>query len=242
MQHKPEYSNQKNLLPHSSKGTGNTSPKQQAHHLQYHHSAHLEFSGITETGKQILQGDTSNITTNPFTQSVLQELQQARPVLPHFMPMEDMIKGSKKRKENTTTSPSGKHLGIYKSLTRYHKHATQQLQKKSNGETFSDTAYIALKIQHQIINLAIKQTHSLERWQKVHNFFIEKIPGHPLLDKLRIIHIYEADWNLLLKYFIAYKLTHTDIMTKNTTRENFEKHTLPARQIPQSSLNFSHFD
>jgi hypothetical protein len=35
---------------------------------------------------------------------------------------------------------------------------------------------------------------------------LEKIPGKPLITKLRVIHIYEADWNLLLKYFTAYKL------------------------------------
>jgi hypothetical protein len=43
----------------------------------------------------------------------------------------------------------------------------------------------------------------------IHNFFLEKLPGRPLLEKLRVIHLYEADWNLLLKYFIAYKLNIT---------------------------------
>lgn len=30
-----------------------------------------------------------------------------------------------------------------------------------------------------------------------------------MLDKLRVIHLYEADWNLILKYFIAHKLYKT---------------------------------
>jgi hypothetical protein len=33
---------------------------------------------------------------------------------------------------------------------------------------------LSLQIQHQIINLAIMQKHSLGRWQKAHSFFIEK--------------------------------------------------------------------
>lgn len=34
---------------------------------------------------------------------------------------------------------------------------------------------------------------------------MEKIPGKPLIDKLRVIHIYEADYNIILKYFISKK-------------------------------------
>jgi hypothetical protein len=63
-------------------------------------------------------------------------------------------------------------------------------------------------IQHLLINTAIPKGHTLERWKTVHNFFLEKIPNKPLIDKLRVIHIYEADWNLILKYFIAHRLTH----------------------------------
>jgi hypothetical protein len=37
-------------------------------------------------------------------------------------------------------------------------------------------------------------------------YFIEKIPGNPRIEKLRVIHIYEADWNLLLKYYICYNV------------------------------------
>jgi hypothetical protein len=66
------------------------------------------------------------------------------------------------------------------------------------------TAHTALTIQHLLINLAIQHTHTFTPWQTVHNFFIEKIPGKPLIDKLRVIHIYEADWNIILKYFVAH--------------------------------------
>jgi hypothetical protein len=53
----------------------------------------------------------------------------------------------------------------------------------------------------------------------VHSFFIEKLPGRPLLEKLRVIHIYEADWNLILKYFISYRLTHIATKEKTVTPE-----------------------
>jgi hypothetical protein len=37
------------------------------------------------------------------------------------------------------------------------------------------------------------------RWQTVVNAMLEKNPGTPLLHKLRVIHILEADYNLSLK-------------------------------------------
>jgi hypothetical protein len=48
---------------------------------------------------------------------------------------------------------------------------------------------------------------------------IEKIPGKPLIEKLRVIHIYEADWNLILKYFVAHKLTKSACHQNSVTME-----------------------
>jgi hypothetical protein len=42
-----------------------------------------------------------------------------------------------------------------------------------------------------------------------------KVPGKPFIDKLRVIHLDEADWNLILKFFISRQLTH--IAYKQTT-------------------------
>jgi hypothetical protein len=58
------------------------------------------------------------------------------------------------------------------------------------------------------MSLAIQHCHTYTRWLIVHNFLLEKIPGYPLLEKLRVIHIYEADWSLIHKFYIAYKLNH----------------------------------
>lgn len=149
-----------------------------------------------------------------------------------------MIQGFLKWRESTTTSPSNKHLGIYKCLIiadLYNILPTNYSNKINNSSNIqSDTTSInnnineyndknnqtnkstpititkkALLIQHKLINLAILHCHTYDRWQTVHNFFLEKMPGHPLITKLRVIHLYEADWNLVLKYFIAHKLMQT---------------------------------
>jgi hypothetical protein len=54
-------------------------------------------------------------------------------------------------------------------------------------------------VQTDIINLPIQNGFSPKQWQKVVNAMLEKIPGKPMLHKLRVIHILEADYNLALK-------------------------------------------
>jgi hypothetical protein len=75
--------------------------------------------------------------------------------------------------------------------------------------TWDNIAIKLLKIQHMLIDLAVKRCHTYARWQTVHNFFLEKIPGNPLIDQLRVIHIYEADWNIILKYYLTHKVLQT---------------------------------
>jgi hypothetical protein len=122
-----------------------------------------------------------------------------------------MIQGLYRWRANTSTSPSNKHLGLYKTLIQHYNYTTNWNTTKNAGtDTPPSTpiSLIALQIQNRIINLSISHTHTLERWKEVHNFFIEKSPGLPLLDRLRVIHIYEADWNLILKYFFSNQLTN----------------------------------
>jgi hypothetical protein len=169
----------------------------------------LEHNGVTETSRAILDRvPTNNIPES--MQEICKELERTRLPQSKHMPFKDMINGLKNWRESTTTSPSGKHLGIYKTLVKamnkeYHHTNPTENEAKENCQQ-QKIAEIALSIQHKLINLAIRYTHTFQRWKRIDNFFIEKIPGNPRIEKLRVIHIYEADWNLLLKYFICYKV------------------------------------
>jgi hypothetical protein len=44
---------------------------------------------------------------------------------------------------------------------------------------------------------------TLNRWCNVSTCIIEKIKGNPRIDKLRVIHLYEADYNIILKIIWA---------------------------------------
>ena len=49
-----------------------------------------------------------------------------------------------------------------------------------------------------IINYCIRNNHALQRWKKVVNVMIFKEIGNYKIHRLRIIHIYEADFNMIL--------------------------------------------
>ena len=48
------------------------------------------------------------------------------------------------------------------------------------------------------INWSLDYGVTYQRWNKVVNAMIEKIPGKPLTNKLRIIHLIESDFNLMI--------------------------------------------
>ena len=91
----------------------------------------------------------------------------------------DLITGYSRWREDTTTSPSGRHLSLFKALI---------LAGKGTHKVFEIMAYI--------INHAIKLGHILPRWKHITCLMLEKLPGKPRIDKLRIIQLFENDINL----------------------------------------------
>jgi len=49
--------------------------------------------------------------------------------------------------------------------------------------------------------MAVQHCHTYDRWQMIWNPFLKKEIGVPKTTKLRALHIVEADYNLLLKWF-----------------------------------------
>jgi hypothetical protein len=52
--------------------------------------------------------------------------------------------------------------------------------------------------QVDLLNLAIKNHYTYERWHDVVNFQLAKEQGIPQYHKLRVIHLYKADLNALI--------------------------------------------
>ena len=97
----------------------------------------------------------------------------------------DVAQGFKKWREATTTSPSGRHLGHYKALI---------------------TDPMLLSCLTKFLHIALNTGIALNRWRNAVNVMIEKDPGVPNVHRLRIIHLFEADYNFLLKLMWGHRL------------------------------------
>jgi hypothetical protein len=96
--------------------------------------------------------------------------------------------------EYTTTSPSGLHLSHDRAVMRFID--SQRITAESTQTiTLCDRVF---GIKAKMLQFAINHEHTYKRWTKVVNAMIEKIPGKPLINKLRVIHLIESDFNLLI--------------------------------------------
>lgn len=91
----------------------------------------------------------------------------------------------RKWKESTSTSPSGRHLGHY---------CTAILDN------------CVASIHTDMLNLPIQYGFAPDRWTKSVTPMIEKDEGKPYLTRLRVIHLFEADYNLFLKILFGKRL------------------------------------
>ena len=67
-----------------------------------------------------------------------------------------------------------------------------------NDENPTTNSDLTLDIIATLLNLCSTHGIALTRWLTIHNSMLEKSIGNDLIDKLRVIHIFEADFNLLL--------------------------------------------
>jgi hypothetical protein len=69
---------------------------------------------------------------------------------------------------------------------------------KSDKPTLRDKAETILQLLVSLLNLPITKGFALDRWKTVINVMIYKKPGVYLIDRLRVIHLFEADYNFVI--------------------------------------------
>jgi hypothetical protein len=99
-----------------------------------------------------------------YAKLLLSNMKQIRDSIPLNMTIQDMCTGLLRSREQTTKSPLGKHLGIYKSLAKAKKYAIYTNYERQNYYAHSDnnnltTASKCLHIQFWLMNLAISKYH-----------------------------------------------------------------------------------
>jgi hypothetical protein len=107
---------------------------------------------------------------------------------------DDVTSAYKVWNEKTSTSPSTCHLGHEKALLK-----RVDIQEKEATQLGKEPLYKRIfRLTATKLNWAITYNHTYERWKKVVNALIEKIPGQPFTNKLRVIHLLESDFNMMV--------------------------------------------
>jgi hypothetical protein len=101
---------------------------------------------------------------------------------------EDWIRGWKKMRESTASAPGG-HYGHYKTA------AVAATLPEDHVDYWPELADIYATMS----SMPLKHGFAPKRWQKCIDAILEKIPGQPRIEKPRIIMLYEADFNFVLK-------------------------------------------
>jgi exonuclease III len=168
---------------------------------------HLNFDGVSGPYvKEVLSG-TYDIDQIPdeSTRQLLSKLSNSCAIDTEESPEKAWITAKEVRDklkvwaESTSTSPSKLHLGHYKTLISDHKytHAKTKVEEALKKEIDQKQREL-LDLHVTMMNYALSRGYSYTRWQTVANTMILKEVGNFKIHRTRVIHIYEADYNLIL--------------------------------------------
>jgi hypothetical protein len=118
--------------------------------------------------------------------------------------LEDFVHTIQVWNEQTSTSPSGRHLGHYKLLVSV-------FQDKLAKPALKEKAEEILQLFVSMLNLASTKGFALDRWKTVVNVMIYKKPGVYLIDCLRVIHLFEADYNFVIGLIFGRRALYSGI-------------------------------
>ena len=151
----------------------------------------------SSTSESILAGTApiSEIIADPLAQEILTECTRINDEIDPSISVDQIQQYYLKWRVGTSTAPSGRHLSHIHAL--FHPIGLQDDSAEMLSE-FQNTKDALWNIYHAIISYALRHGYSFERWRQVVNAMIEKDPGDPKIHRLRVIHLYENDYNLLL--------------------------------------------
>lgn len=154
----------------------------------------VDFGATTASCEAMLCGAYDSTTFDTLTGLVIEHFQSATEMdkLASTITRKAMMDKYKFWPETTSTSPSGRHLGHYRALL-----PALRLKSKANAELNTKRQEL-VAMHHAVTEYALDTGYSYRRWQKVVNVMLEKEPGNPKIHRLRVIHLYEADYNLIL--------------------------------------------
>jgi hypothetical protein len=174
-------------------------------------SSELGFCGDAPGTKAILEGRMDATRHSKHVQ-LLKHLTQIDEIAQHpnypTISEADFVGKLKVWKESTMTSPSGLHLGHYKALIAQHQFSNDDSDTElvdsvgvsgcSNRNEWDRMQQEMRTFHLHLINYALERGYSYQRWQAIVNTMLFKEENKIKIHRTRVIHIYEADYNLVL--------------------------------------------
>lgn len=158
-------------------------------------SQEVDFEAASAIIDLILNGSYTHEDLEETTELLITHLQkQSAEVVTDEITADNFKTKVEAWRESTSTSPSGVHLGHYKAYYAPHLFDPESQE----GIAFQEVRNNILEAHLYLLNFAIRHGHSSTRWQKIVTMMIEKERGNHKIHRLRVIHIYEADYNLML--------------------------------------------
>ena len=173
-------------------------------------SDHVDWAASTRTSELILEGNYSPPEIDELMQTLVDHM-SATVTLDKFPATITVAEWEAKIKIWDERTPSGMHLGHHKALVRPH-----DLDLASDeGKELENKRLALLHGQVDLMNYALTHGYSFDRWKVIVNVMLLKEPNNPRIHRLRVIHLYEADFNLLLgvkwRNIIHHSLQHETI-------------------------------
>jgi hypothetical protein len=156
----------------------------------------IDWQASTDSAELILQGDYTSEELTDLQELLLKHCKSPKiDALSPLITEEEFISKFKSWNERTSTSPSGLHLGHYKALVS----RNDADLTTDEGMAIENQRRELIRAHTAMLNYSLRHSYSFDRWKNVVNVMIEKEQGNSKIHRLRVIHIYEADYNFLLQ-------------------------------------------
>jgi hypothetical protein len=186
-----------------------------------------------DAGNDITLPETALLETTTVLEILRERLDDPTPKWSDELTFDQFISAFLHWRESTSTSPSGRHLGLYRALITAYIDASGEFSELADANiTHQDTTMLAdddhsdnsdaatnassdytcttqeqaesiLRVIYGLASTAARMGFYLHRWTQVVNVMIYKKNGVIELDKLRVMHLFEADFNLLVGVFFG---------------------------------------
>lgn len=155
-----------------------------------------DWAAQTHDSDLILEGDFTSAQISNLQQLFIQHMEKQTELdtIRNVITEDKWIGKISTWPESTSTSPSGFHLTHSKALVNGRACSQDDLDSQQLNEQQKKL----INWQVHFLNLAITKKFIYSRWCKIVNVMIQKDPDNVKKHRLRVLHLYDHDYNLLL--------------------------------------------